>query len=153
MLALSGGYAAVVLHSATWDETQQLNTIFPFYHWKIRVFTPAELLLAKQGLALVAAAGGIGWIILARMQTNSAERATHGAGTGRWATLPATLGTLAPVQQRVAVAALAALTATRLLLSLPSITPLYDDAASYALFASKGLLQPVRITRCPTTTR
>jgi hypothetical protein len=139
-LTISAGYAAVVLHSTTWDETQQLNSIFPFYHWKIRVFTSAELQLAKHCLTLVAVVCGIGWIVLAKVQDTAAERATQVAESSLEATLQPTLATLTPTQRRAAVAALAALTGIRLLLSLPTVIPLYDDAASYSLFASKGLL-------------
>ena len=45
-----------------------------------------------------------------------------------------------PAQRRAAFITLAALSLLRLVLSLPAITPPYDDGASYSLFVSKGLL-------------
>ena len=62
VLALCAGYAALVLHSATWAEVRQLDAIFPFYKWRIRLFSAAELnrvreLLTGGALALGAAAG------------------------------------------------------------------------------------------------
>lgn len=140
VLACCAAYPALVLHSATWAETQQLNDIFPFYKWKIRVFTAAELRQAANLLTIIAAvfgAGGlVGWL-------RAARRAQHPASqrdAGLWAMLRATWGSLSQMQQHTAIAAFAALTGLRLLLSMTAVVPAYDDAASYTLFVSKGLL-------------
>ncbi|MDQ2771878.1 MAG: hypothetical protein M3Y54_15425 [Bacteroidota bacterium] len=47
---------------------------------------------------------------------------------------------LRPSRRRAALLTLAGLTLLRLMLSLPAITPPYDDGASYSLFVSRGLL-------------
>jgi hypothetical protein len=140
VLAACAGYAALVLNSATWAETQQLNDIFPFYNGKIRPFSSADLGLVTQWLTLAAAAFSAGWAILFVGRAGRFARASRHRAPGLLAGLRATVGALSPAQRRSASMALAALTGLRLLLSGPQVVPIYDDAASYALFASKGLL-------------
>lgn len=135
VLAVCAGHSALVLHNATWADTQELNAIFPFYKWKIRDFTAAELRQAAQFLALATAAFGAGWLLLWRQQ-----RPESGRQPSMLTSLRATFNELSAGQQQRALVALAALTGLRLLLSLPTVVPAYDDAASYALFVSKGLL-------------
>ena len=48
------GYAALVLHSSTWAETRQLDAIFPFYKWRIRLFSADEFQYARQLITSVA---------------------------------------------------------------------------------------------------
>jgi hypothetical protein len=140
LLALCAGYAALVLHQATWAETQQLNEIFPFYHWKIRAFTAAELHRAARWLTIAAAALGAGWLLLRLRGSGRHEQRRLQSETGFFTGFRQRLAHLSPAQRRGAAGALAALTAVRLVMSLPEITPAYDDGASYTLFVSKGLL-------------
>ena len=60
-------------------------------------------------------------------------RTTKLTTTSAWASLTAS-------QRRLALGTILALTILRLVESIPAITPAYDDAASYALFVSRGLL-------------
>jgi hypothetical protein len=140
VLAACAGYAALVLRSATWAETQQLNDIFPFYNGKIRTFSPAELQLTAQWLTIVAVVFGAGWAMLVVGRAGQFDRARRRRQPGLITILRTTLAPLMPGQRRSAAAAFATLTGLRLLLSWPQVIPIYDDAASYALFASKGLL-------------
>ncbi|MBO2012550.1 hypothetical protein [Hymenobacter negativus] len=140
VLAVSAGYAAIVLHSATWADTQQLNNVFPFYHWKIRTFTPVELRQATQWLAIAAGALGTSWAVLFRSRAKRTEQPSQQDKIGFSGTITILLNDLTQAQRRGATAAFAALTGLRLVLSLPMIIPAYDDAASYTLFVSKGLL-------------
>lgn len=140
LLALCAGYAAVVLQQATWAETQQLNEIFPFYHWKIRAFTAAELHEAARWLTGAAAVLGAGWLTLRLRDSGRQEQRRLQNETSFFGAFRQNLARLSPAQRRGAAGALLALTALRLVMSLPEITPAYDDGASYTLFVSKGLL-------------
>jgi hypothetical protein len=139
LLALCAGYAGAVLHSATWAQARSLDPIFPFYAWRTRPFPPSELARAWHLLAALAAASGQGALVLALSTRGRRELRCL------WASLPsatqavwhATLA-LPARERRLALGALAALTLLRAYLTLPSVTPEYDDAASYTLFVSQG---------------
>ena len=141
LLGLCSGYSALVLSSSTWAEARQLDLIFPFYAWRIRPFSAAELartwhLLAGGAALLLGAAA-----LLASGRAARAEWAAFRQELGRVARgLQRTLSTLPAGEQRLAAGAFAALTMLRLLMSLPAVTPGYDDVPSYEIFASKSLL-------------
>ena len=141
VLGLCAGYSALVLGSATWTEARQLDTIFPFYTWRIQPFSALELahtwkLLAAGATILLATA-----TVLAAGNAGRTERAawrlelTEACMGLRKIFTAHTAG-----ERRVAVGTFAALTLLRLALSLPAVTPGYDDVPSYELFASKSLL-------------
>ncbi|SFP88663.1 hypothetical protein [Hymenobacter arizonensis] len=140
LLALCAGYAAIVLHSAPWAEASQLDAIFPFYKWRTRLFSPAEYATAKQlmlaGAALMAALFGA----LALGQSGRAELTAWGRELRAAPRFWAPWASLTQSQRRWAGGALAALTLLRLMLSSPAVNAEYDDAASYTLFVSKGLI-------------
>lgn len=140
LLALCAGYAALVLRSAPWAEAHRLDVIFPFYKWHTRPFTATEYAQAAQVLTATAALLAA---LLSVLAMGRLSRAEFVAGSRELRAAPRiwTAVTLLPKsQRRGAGGALAALTAMRLVLSLPAVTPEYDDAASYTLFVSKGLL-------------
>ncbi|GAA4356912.1 hypothetical protein GCM10023185_21220 [Hymenobacter saemangeumensis] len=133
------GYAALLLSSGSWEEARALDRVFPFYAWHIRPFTLAEYENARAGLALTAALLAAATLALARppkLQQEIArlkvELLSHGASFREC------LRRLAPGQRRLALGLLALLTGTRLYFSLRN--PEYDDAVSYEVFVSKGLL-------------
>ena len=140
-LALCAAYAALVLHSATWAEARALDAIFPFYKWRIRPFLADEFYRFGQLLAGVAGLFALAAGTLAALPRGRAELRQWGhelraaaAGLRRaFTALPA-------AQQRRAVLLLLGLTAFRFLLSLPAVTPGYDDVPSYEMFASKSWL-------------
>ncbi|GAB3846648.1 hypothetical protein GCM10028822_06970 [Hymenobacter terrigena] len=141
LLALCAGYAALVLYSSTWAEARQLDAIFPFYKWRIRLFSAADLDLARQWLAGAAIMLGISAGVLATTPAGRAEsrllgRELRDALMG----LRRTFTALPAGQQRGATLLLLVLTAFRFLISLPAVTPGYDDVPSYEMFASKSLL-------------
>ena len=134
-------YAALVLHSSTWAEAQQLDAIFPFYKWRIRPFLAADYDVAKQLLTGAAIVLGLTAATLIAKPTGRTECRQWGqelrevlAGLGRVVTW------LPTAKQRGAALLLLALTAFRFIISLPSVTPGYDDVPSYEIFASKSLL-------------
>ena len=141
LLALCASYTALVLHSATWAGARQLDAIFPFYKWRIRLFSAAEfahfgqlltglaVLLTLPAVMLVAAPAGR----TECLQWSSELRAML-RGLGR------AFGALPVTQRRGAALLLLALTAFRLAASIPAVTPGYDDVPSYEMFASKSLL-------------
>ncbi len=139
--ALLGTYAAAVLLSAYTQDLAALNSIFPFYHWQVRPVSRATLQAAGLALAGVSALAGLGGLLLMssaagrnELRTLRAEFRQPPAGyRAAWAELQ-------PEQRRAAIITLAALSLLRLTLSLPAITPPYDDGASYSLFVSKGML-------------
>ena len=134
-------YGALVLGRATWAETQQLDALFPFYKWRIRVFSAEELGQAWHGLAGTAAVAGLAILgLLAPRRGRTEFRVWTGEIRAAAARLWQLVAQLPEPQRRRASGWLAALTALRLVLSLPAVTPEYDDVASYELFASKSLL-------------
>jgi hypothetical protein len=141
VLTICAAYATLVLHSSNWAEARQLDAIFPFYKWRIRLFSSAELDLAKELLTGTAIGVGLTAGVLIATSAGRAEcrhwvRELREVGRGlrrAFMELPAT-------QRRGAALLLLALTAFRLLASIPAVTPGYDDVPSYEMFASKSLL-------------
>lgn len=142
LLLLTGcaGYAALVLNSATLPEARALDFITQHLSWHIRPLTAAEWYNAQSVLGIVAlalAGAGVG------ISTTTAGRAALRGLVGEtlqtghsWARC---LKTMPPRHQRMAILALAALTAVRLYFSLTK--PLHaEEIASYEFFASKSLL-------------
>jgi hypothetical protein len=138
-VATCAGWAALVLASTSWPEARQMDTIFPFYVWRTRVYSLAEYQHTRQLLGLLAAttgltAFGLGWGAPVRTALAAGLSEMRGAAAG----LAEGLRHLASRQRWQAAAALAALTAMRVYFSLAN--PEYDDAVSYEVFVSKGLL-------------
>ena len=141
LLGASAAYAAGVLHSASWDEVRRLDAVFPFYEWHIREFTAADLAQTWHNLALGAAVLATVTAALACTRTGQAEiKTSAGEVQGALTALTQPFRKLPTTQKKVIWCSFTALTALRVVLSFPSITPEYDDAASYTLFVSKGLL-------------
>ncbi|MBF9220349.1 hypothetical protein [Hymenobacter ruricola] len=140
LLALCAGYAAAILHSTPWAEARGLDAIFPFYAWRTRPFTAGALARAWQLLGGAAAALGLLAAGLAAGAPGRQElRALARQGRAMRHSLAQTAASLTPRQRRLAWWGFAALTVLRAGLSLASVTPEYDDAASYTLFVSQGL--------------
>ncbi|WP_046242542.1 hypothetical protein [Hymenobacter terrenus] len=139
MLAACTGYAALVLGSATWAEARALDHIFPFYPWHIRPFTAADLATLRTEMsrgAWLLASLSVG---LSLLPTSRLEFSKLGGELGQsWNGLFAGLVQLTPKQRRQALAVFTVLTALRLHFSIAN--PEYDDAVSYEVFVSKGLL-------------
>ncbi|WP_201985432.1 hypothetical protein [Hymenobacter rubidus] len=141
MLTIGAAYATLVLHSASWAEARQLDAIFPFYRWRIRPFSAAELAQAWHWLAALAVSTGIISAAIALTRTGRTEITAWLAEASAAARgLRRCFSRLLPRQRKSALAAWAALTVLRVGLSHPAITPAYDDVVSYELFASKSLL-------------
>ncbi|WP_457063694.1 hypothetical protein [Hymenobacter sp. UYAg731] len=141
MLALCAGYAALVLHSSTWAEARQLDAIFPFYKWRIRPFSAAEFSRVGQLLTGVAGLFTLTTATLIAMPAGRAEGRQWGRELGEvLAGLRRTFGALPTTQRHGAALLLLALTAFRFIISLPAVTPGYDDVPSYEMFVSKSLL-------------
>ncbi|GAB2870355.1 hypothetical protein [Hymenobacter ruber] len=141
VLALCAGYAALVMHSSTWAEARQLDAIFPFYKWRIRLFSADEYSRARQLLAGVAVLFGLlaGTLISSlsgRIEGRQLLREVRSVVVG----LRRAFAALPIAQRRGAALLLLVLTAFRFLVSLPAVTPGYDDVPSYEMFASKSLL-------------
>ncbi|MCI1187549.1 hypothetical protein MON38_08970 [Hymenobacter sp. DH14] len=140
VLAACAGWAAVVLASTPWEEARQLDTIFPFYAWRTRPYSATDYHAACLGLATCAAAlAGVGfapllWAARCRAAVATGAREISHALAG----MAAGLRALSRPQRGLALAVLASLTALRLYFSLAN--PEYDDAVSYEVFVSKGLL-------------
>ena len=139
VLALCAAYAALVLRSATWAEARALDLIFPFYGTPIRAFTPAEMANARNGLGvaalLLAAAGaGMTFSAAARRELAAAGQEIRQAAADLWGEV----STLGRAHRLPALAMLGFLTVLRLYFSV--FNPEYDDAVSYEVFVSKGLL-------------
>ena len=138
-LALAAGYAALVLSTATWAEARALDRIFPFYSWRIRPFTAEELANTRGGLSagavlLTGLLAALAWAPTGRAELRGLGREL----SHQWANLSRALQSLNSEQRRWAGGALGALTLLRLYFSLDN--PAYDDAVSYEVFVSKGLL-------------
>ncbi len=133
------GYAALVLSMTCWAEARQLDIIFPFYKWRIQPFSAATYDGTRAGLAL---ATGLLAALMATLLASARSRREL-AALGRelqqsWRSLGTGLRGLTSTQQRQALLAFAGLSALRLYFSL--YNPEYDDAVSYEVFVSKGLL-------------
>ena len=141
LLAACATYAALVLHQAHWLEARSLDAIFPFYKWRTRPFTAAELgqtqrLLSVGAALLLLATLGWGLRPAGRREVVAWAHELRSSATS----LVQTVAALPANQRRATAWVFGALTALRIWLSLPSVTPEYDDAASYTLFVSKGIL-------------
>ena len=136
-MALSAGFAATVLHQTNLAAVRQLDHIFPYYHWHVRD-VGGQLQQATNALALLSAGALVLFplLLLLGKGAKQEQNAWHHQSPrpiGGWASFT-------PPQRRLALGSLLVLTAIRLVQSIPAVTPAYDDAASYALFVSRGLL-------------
>ena len=139
-MAICAGYAAQVVRAASWADTQQLNAIFPYYHWRVRLMPGASWLEFKSMLALINGLSISGVCALlfwkaARSRNAGWPKFTDGLRVWRNAWWDLTL-----IERRTALGVLVVLTGLRLVQSLPAVTPAYDDAPSYSLFVSRGIL-------------
>lgn len=139
VVALCAGFAAAVLHHTTLAEVRQLDRVFPYYHWHVRAISSQLLLTAGSQLALLSAGAGACFLLLLLLWKRGARREVPNPQFPA-AAVPNGWAGLTRPQRQMAGATLGALTALRLVQSIPAITPAYDDAASYALFVSRGLL-------------
>ncbi len=139
VLAACAGYSAVVLGSASWAEARALDAIFPFYKWRVNRFTAAEYGGVRDGLALLAGLLAMGTAAhLAAARTRAQVALLRAETDQALQSLASSVRLLSPPQRWQAAGALAGLTALRLYFSLAN--PEYDDAVSYEVFVSKGLL-------------
>ncbi|MEL5995767.1 hypothetical protein AAFH49_16245 [Hymenobacter segetis] len=130
-----------MLHSSTWAEARQLDAIFPFYKWRIRLFSAEEYSHAGQLLTAVAAVFALAAAAFIFPPAGRAECRQWGHELRAVVIgLRRVLAALPTAQRRGAALLLLVLTAFRLLISLPAVTPGYDDVPSYEMFASKSLL-------------
>ena len=136
VVALSAGFAAAVLHQNTLEKVRQLDRIFPYYHWHIHEISK-QLLPTTRNLEILSA-GALLFLLLLLLGPE-ARRETRAWRANRLATISSWASLTAP-QRRLALGTILVLTVVRLVESIPAITPAYDDAASYALFVSRGVL-------------
>ena len=139
LLLACTGYSAWVLSTATWAEARQLDANFPFYNWHSQPFTAAGYAATRTGLCLgalllAALLAGLLAFRRGRQEAGALGRELGYCGHG----LLRSLQGMAVGQRRQALVALVALTTLRLLFSF--LNPEYDDAVSYEVFVSKGLL-------------
>lgn len=139
-ICLSSGYGAAVLGQSSWAETQQLSAIFPYYHWQVRAFTAAELAALVRVLGTTAVVSGLLALLLAVVSRRRATGTAPGQPTASTSGWREQWRQLSAPQQRWAVGTLGGITLLRVIESIPAITPAYDDAASYSLFVSRGIL-------------
>lgn len=140
-LAACAGWAALVLASSPWQQARQLDDIFPFYNWRIRWFTAAELCWTWQALLVLAAVLGGGAIALAAPAAGRLQiRVWRNEICTSMANLWGELSALSTKQRQISGLVFSILTALRFWLSQTAVTPGYDDVPSYELFASKSLL-------------
>ena len=133
------GYAALVLGTTTWAEARQLDIIFPFYSWRIQPFTAAAYESTRAGLGLTAGLlAALAATLLADARNRRETASLRHELRQSWHSLSASLRDLTTTQKRQTLLAFAGLTALRLYFSL--YNPEYDDAVSYEVFVSKGLL-------------
>ena len=139
VLLACAGYSALVLGSASWAEARQLDAIFPFYKWRINQFTATAYSGVRHGLELMAGLLAVGTAAqLASANTRAQLARLRAEARLSWQALGRGLRALSRRQRWQAGGALAGLTALRLYFSLAN--PEYDDAVSYEVFVSKGLL-------------
>ena len=139
LLAGCLGWAAVVLASADWTAVQPLNNLFPFYKWRTRLVTADEYTQVQHAL-VVGASLMTGFVVLILLRPGGRHEAHRCWQELRSSTQELMHGWQAcpPTQRHWAGWVLAAFTLGRLYFSLAN--PEYDDAVSYELFVSKGLL-------------
>lgn len=139
MLATCAGWAAFVLGSTSWQAAQQLNDIFPFYVWRTRTFTASDYQTAQLALAALATVLTLAGLVLLWLRPGKAAVAASARELrNAVGNMLAGLRSLPMPQRWQAAGALLGLTALRIYFSL--INPEYDDAVSYEVFVSKGLL-------------
>lgn len=139
ILMACAGYAALVLSTTSWAEARQMDVIFPFYKWRIQPFTAATYDGTRAGLGLTAGLLAAFAAALLASARGRLEIAALGHELKQsWYSLSAGLWGLTTTQQRQVLLAFAGLTALRLYFSI--YNPEYDDAVSYEVFVSKGLL-------------
>ena len=140
VLTLGASYGALVVLTASWGDTQQLNRIYPNEGMCIRHFGPVAWQQVRSWLASSALVGLVVWVgfglgtSAGRTEGRAlqaelrywAQRVRHG-----WRNLSGG-------QRQMLVGQLALLTLVRLYLSWTLIW--HDDAASYELFVRHGLL-------------
>ena len=139
LLAACAGYAALVLYATSTVEIRALDQIFPFYGWHIHALTAAELSVVRQGLALgdlllVALLGLMVLPAVGRRELSKLLVEISSAGAG----LLGALRKLSRQEQRLGWSFMVLLTLVRVYFSFAN--PEYDDAVSYEVFVSKGLL-------------
>jgi hypothetical protein len=139
-ICLGCGYGAAVLGQASWAETQQLSDIFPYYHWKVRAFSATEFTAFVRWLRIAAVASGLLSLLLAVVVKRHAASALPSQPTERSGGLRAIWQQLSASQRYWALGTIGSITLLRFVQSIPEITPAYDDAPSYSLFVSRGIL-------------
>ena len=139
LLSLCVGYAALVLYSATWTQARDLDYIFPFYTWHIQSFSASEYANTRNSLGIAAVLLAAITAALAAGSANRLELSalSHEARLS-WARLGIGFKALSASERQLACWSLAVLTVLRVYFSL--YNPEYDDAVSYEVFVSKGLL-------------
>jgi len=139
LLALCAGWSAIVLGSATWAQARQLDQIFPFYTWRTPPYTFAAYENLRRSFALAGTLLAAGWVVTCLFKRNRTELKMVGqelrrTERGLWLGLQA----MTSRHRYMALGAFALLTLLRLYFSI--YNPEYDDAVSYEVFVSKGLL-------------
>ncbi|WP_125932492.1 hypothetical protein [Hymenobacter glacialis] len=139
MLALCTGYAGLVLGRASYAEVQALDLIFPFYNEAIREFSAAEFRQVQQvltgaGLLFSLVFG----LAIASSRSRHEFRLLGAEIKTLWQQLTDSLISLTRRQRLWAGLVLGVLTMVRVFFSFDN--PEYDDAVSYEVFVSKGLL-------------
>ncbi|AMR26255.1 hypothetical protein A0257_03530 [Hymenobacter psoromatis] len=142
-LALCAGYAALVLHTATWAEARALDAIFPATGWHLSPFSAAGFQHLRLVLTLLGLALGTSWLGLALgTRVGRAELLRAGQEVrGALGELGRALGELRELPRRarwLAVGALLALLAVRTYMSTSGAAG--DDMLSYELFVRQRLL-------------
>ncbi|MBF9220350.1 hypothetical protein [Hymenobacter ruricola] len=139
LLACCAGYAAAVLYSTELAGIRAVYHIFPFNNWHLSASTTALLPMVRQGLAagsllLAGLFGALAWPAAGRRDVVGLRLEISAATTG----LLRGWRELRNRQKGLATALLTLLTIVRVYFSFAN--PEYDDAVSYELFVSKGLV-------------
>lgn len=139
LLAACAAYSAWVLGSTSWADAQELDRIFPFYNWRSRAFSATAYAAVRNGLGLAAGLLAITAAVMALSERNRTEISALGREMAQAQTgLRRGIWQLNSGQRWQLLGALAGLTLLRLYFSI--YNPEYDDAVSYEVFVSKGLL-------------
>lgn len=139
LLAACAAYSAWVLGSTSWADARELDRIFPFYSWRSRAFSATAYAAVRNGLGLAAGLLAIAAAVMALSERNRMEITALGQEVAQAQTgLRRGIWQLNSGQRWQLLGALAGLTLLRLYFSI--YNPEYDDAVSYEVFVSKGLL-------------
>ncbi|OGX85168.1 hypothetical protein BEN47_02220 [Hymenobacter lapidarius] len=139
VLALCTGYAALVLGRASYAEVQAMDLLFPFYNEKIRLFSAAEFRQAQLVLSGAGLLFSVMFGVAIKSSSSRQEFKLLGAEINTlWQELTQRIFSLTRTQRLWAGLILVALTVVRVFFSFDN--PEYDDAVSYEVFVSKGLL-------------